>query len=118
MNLTKKNLKLAIAEAIIKLLEVGVGRDINKDTPGETVRSVLYDLHPGIVHHFGHGRNEEGEQFQLKMNEMIESVAVFLGKDKIEKAKIARQLAGKDDEIESLRDKIRKVEGEKKVLSS
>lgn len=118
MNLTKKNLELAIAEAIIKLLRVGIDRWSDDETPGDAVHSILYDLHPGIVHHFGHGRNKQGKQLQVKIEEMIESVAVFLGKDKVEKAKLARKRAGKDDKIKSLKDQIRQVEKEKKSLLS
>ena len=118
MKLTQKNLELAIAEAMIKFLKDGEEKHIARRRIGYALHLVLYKLHPGIVHHFGHERNEEGEQLQKKMEEMIESVAVFLGKDKIAEAKLARELAKKDNEIEELRAKIGRVEKEKKVLSS
>jgi len=118
MKLTQENLELAIAEAMIKFLRDGAEKHSASRRIGYAVQLVLYKLHPGIVHHFGHERNEEGEQLQKKMTEMIESVAVFLGKSEIEKAEIARQIETKDKEIESLRSKIRQVQKEKKVLSS
>ena len=117
MNLTEKNLELAIAEAIIELLKNGIERYSSR-RPGYAVHHVLYDLHPGIVHHFGHDRNEQGKQLQIKMTEIIESVAVFLGQDKVAKASLARKLANKNRQIESLKNDIRKVEAEKKALVS
>jgi len=117
MKLTEKNLELAVAEAIIKLLKNGVERYSSTQRDGIAIWHVLADLHPGIVHHFD-SYKDDPSQLQQKMEEMIESVAVFLGKDEIAKAKLARELAKKDHEIKSLRAKIDRAEKEKKVLSS
>lgn len=117
MKLTEKNLELAVAEAIIKLLRNGVERYGSTQRAGVAIWHVLADLHPGIVHHFD-SYKDDPSQLQKKMEEMIESVAVFLDQSEIEKAKIARELAKKDNEIKSLRSQISKIECEKKVLSS
>jgi len=118
MKPTEKNMELAIAEAIIKLLRDGIDRYSSRHRLGYAIHHILYDLHPGIVHHFDDEKDDTPTQLQTKIDETIESVAVFLGKSEVEKAKLKRKLAGKDHKIKLLKAEIRQVQKEKKVLSS